>query len=256
MSWNARRKFIILFGICAVGMTLLALALVATLYQAPSCHDEKQNNDEAGIDCGGPCTVLCTALERAPRVLFTQALVKGDGRTDIIAEVENQNIAAGARQVPYTLTLYGFDQVLVRQMSGTLDLPPPPNAVASVYIPNIPTGNQKVIHAFLTIDPMAVTWVPMPTDPRILPVVSNTTLLGTTTEPRVDAVVTNPGVTTLFDIPLVGMIRDAAGQVIAASQTIITSLPAQGETTATFTWNTGFASVPASIEVLPVVPLP
>ena len=256
MSWSARRKFVILFGIGAVGVTFLALALVATLYQAPSCHDGKQNNGEAGIDCGGPCATLCTALERAPRVLFTQALLKGNGRTDVIAEVENQNVAAGARQVPYTLTLYGFDQVLVTRVTGVLDIPPPPNAKVPVYVPNLTTGNQKVIHAFLTIDPMAVTWVPMPTDPRVLPVVSNTTLSGTTTAPRVDAVITNPSVATLFNIPVVVMIRDAAGQVIAASQTIIPALPAQGETNATFTWNVAFSHLPSSIEVLPVISLP
>jgi hypothetical protein len=60
----------------------------------------------------------------------------------------------------------------------------------------------------------------------------------------------------LSNVRVIVMVRDAQGTVIAASQTIVPLIPAQGQATAIFTWNTAFSGVPASAQVGPVIPLP
>ena len=237
----------------AVVVAVVTIASFATFYEAPSCTDGTQNQDEAGIDCGGSCPYLCTANEQPPTVLFTKAFQNVPGRTDVIAEVENKN-AAAAKSVPYRLTLYGTGQSLIQQVTGTLDLPP--GAKVPIYVPGITSGKQSVTSAFLQIDADAPRWFLLPNDPRVLPTVSNTTLSVSTSSPRVDAVLTNPSVSALTNVRVIVLVHDITGEVIAASQTIVPSIPAQGRATATFTWNSAFSTTPTAIEVVPVIPLP
>lgn len=254
MSWASRRRFVILVIVGAIIVAAVALLSIATFSKAPSCSDGVQNQGEAGIDCGGPCPYLCTAQVAPPTVLFATTLQGAPGRTDVIASVENVNAAAGAKNVPYTLTIYGAGQLFVQSVQGTLDLPPA--ATVPVFIPGVVTGTQTKVHAFLSIDTAAIKWTAMPHDPRLLPVVSNTSISGASTTPRVTATLSNPSTTPLSDVPAVVLVRDAQGNVIAASSTIVPSVPAQGQATATFTWNAPFPGAPAAIEVDPTVPLP
>ncbi len=253
MSWAARRRLFILLTLGSVIAVFLVIALTAAFYKAPSCVDGVQNQGEAGIDCGGPCPYLCTAEEQSPTVLFTQPLPNGSGRTDIIASVENKNIDAAARNVPYSIMLYGPGQSFLKEITGTLDLPP--GATVPVYVPGALYGGE-VASAFLDIASSSPKWFALPSDPRIVPAVGATNIGGTASAPRIEAVLTNPSVTMLTDVLVIILVRGTNGNVIAASQTVVPALPAQGRGIATFTWNSAFSDTPASIEVVPVVPLP
>lgn len=252
MSWAARRRFIILFTLSAVAVAFFAIVGIATFTEAPSCTDDIQNQDEAGIDCGGSCAYLCADQAHAPTVLFTKAILNGTGRTDVIASIENVNAGAAAKNVPYTLTLYGAGQVFVQEVTGTLDLPP--SSAVPVFVPGITSGNQKTIRAFLVIG-SPVKWYTPDTSGVVRPLVTTTTLGGDTAEPRIDAVISNASVTPMTNVKVIVIVYDEKGEVIAASQTIVPRIGAQDQATATFTWNRAFSDTPAKIEVLPVVAL-
>jgi len=255
MSWAARRRFLILFILGTIIVLIAAVTLIATAYKAPSCADGVQNQGETGVDCGGPCPYLCVASETPPTVLFTQSFTDTTtGRTSIVALVENKNASAAARGVPYRATIYGARQTLIQSVTGTLDLPP--GATTPVFISGIASGKQQVTNSFLEIDRTAIKWVAMASAPRTLPGVVSTIQGGSTTTPRVDAVLANGTVTPLTNVRVVVLVRDAHGNVIAASGTVMPQIPAQGSATATFTWNTPFLGIPASIEIDPVIPLP
>ena len=254
MSWASRRQLITFSILSAILATFLAIVLIATFYKTPTCTDSKQNQSEEGIDCGGSCSRLCTASVEAPTVLFTQALPSGEGRTDIIALVENKNATAVAKNAPYRITLYGYDQVLIQSVTGTIDLPP--SSTVPVFVPGVASGRQAVGTAFLTIDPDTVAWSALPKDARIVPRVTNTTLGGTTDAPRITASLTNPDVRPLTNVKVIAVVRDGSGNTIAASQTLVQVVPAQGSATATFTWNTAFSGVAVSIQIFPITQLP
>ncbi|HVB20110.1 MAG TPA: hypothetical protein VNF51_02405 [Candidatus Paceibacterota bacterium] len=254
MSWAAQRRFIIMLIIGSIIVALVATVFFTTFSQAPSCTDGIQNEGETGIDCGGPCPYLCTADEQPPTVLFTTALTNAAGRTDVVASIENKNANAAAKDVPYNVTLYDAKQLLLQTVSGTLDLPP--GATETVFIPGVISGKQAVANAFLTIAPSAPRWFAMAADTRILPSVLNTVQSGSPNAPSVDATLGNGSSTTLTNVQVIVLVRDAQGSVIAASRTVVPSIPAQGQATAIFTWNNAFPNAPASIEVVPVIPLP
>src|SRR3989344_1263580 len=97
MSWAARRRFFILLIVGAVAVAFLTTIGIAIFYNAPSCTDNKQNQDEAGVDCGGACSYLCIEQQLPPTVLFTKAIKNGDGRVDVVALIENKNSSAAAK---------------------------------------------------------------------------------------------------------------------------------------------------------------
>lgn len=258
MSWAARRRFLIVSILVAIGATILAVTLIATLYRAPTCADGVQNQGEFGIDCGGPCPLLCSDQASDPVVRFTQTINVG-GRIDVISYVDNPNQDAMAYGAPYTISLYGRDHALAApRITGTLDLPP--GASMPVYVPAA-ASNIDVAQAFLVIDTAAIRWQRTAKDPRTMPVISNVSQAGSSDTPRVTATLTNPGTAPITALKVIAVIFDSAGNVLAASQTVIPELAGmgfsgQGVANATFTWNGAFGSAPARIDVLPVVPLP
>ncbi|MDP2655638.1 MAG: hypothetical protein Q8P17_03865 [bacterium] len=253
MSWAAGRRFIILLIVGAVVAAFVAIVGIATFYKSPSCSDSKQNQDETGVDCGGSCAYLCTEQKQPPTVLFTKAIKNGEGRVDVIAKIENKNADAAAKNVRYKVTLYSSDQSLIQEITGTMDIPP--GVSVPVFVPNIPSGKQTVVNAFLDIDESSLQWFYMISSTRTMPTVSNIKQIGTISEPRIEAILTNASASVLSNIKAVVLVRNDKGDVIAASSTIILTIPAQGQATATFTWNSEFPEVPASIEVVPIVSL-
>lgn len=253
MSWAARRRFIILLIIGAIAVAFLVVVSIASFYKTPSCTDRTQNQGEDGIDCGGPCSYLCREQQQPPTVLFTKAIKNGEERVDVIALIENKNPNAAAKDVPYTITLYGTGQALVQKVTGTLDLPP--HASVPVFVPGISSGKQKVVNAFLNIDASAPRWFSMPVDTRIVPTVFNTIQSGATTTPRIEAILTNPGLVSINNVQAIVLVHNDKKEVIAASATIVPIIQAHGQATATFSWNEPFSSIPAVIEVMPIIPL-
>ncbi len=254
MSWALRRRLIVTIIVGALIVSFLAVVLISALYKAPSCTDGVQNQGEQGIDCGGPCAYLCTALMEPPTVLYTQAIGNGEGRIDVVATVENKNLSAAAKRVPYSIQLFNAKQQLVKNVQGYLDLPP--GATVPVYIPGMSSGAANSLNAFLTVSSDAINWYTATRDPRIVPTISNVRAAGSTSAPRVAAVMTNPGLVVLANVRAVVLVRNDKGDVIAASQTVVASLPPGGTAPIVFTWGAAFSGVPASIEIDPIIPLP
>ncbi len=254
MSWAGRRRFIILSILGAVVLAIAAVTIIATLHHTPSCTDGIQNQGEQGVDCGGPCPYLCSANENPPTVLFTALVGNGQGRTDVIAEIENKNTDAAAKNVPYTIALYNASHVLVRDISGSVDLAP--GATVPVYLPGVESGTHTVTSAFLSIDPAEVHWYRLASDPRIVPQVSNVVVAATSTAPLITATLDNPSTDLLTQVLAIVLVHDERGNVIAASQTIVPTIPPLGSATATFAWNVPFQGTAITTEVIPVIPLP
>ncbi|OGF94510.1 hypothetical protein A2433_01120 [Candidatus Giovannonibacteria bacterium RIFOXYC1_FULL_48_8] len=254
MSWASQRRFFILLIVGAIAAAFCVVVLIPTLYKTPSCTDGIQNQDEAGIDCGGSCAYLCTAEVQPPIVLFTKVLQNAEGRTDVIALVENKNADVAAKDVPYRIALYGEGHSFVQEINGTVDLPP--RTTKPIYLPGVVSGGKPIVQAFLEISPSAPQWFTLTADPRIVPKVSHTTFVGTESNPRVEAVLTNSSGVPLTNVQAIVLVYDTNKNVIAASGTVLPVISAQGQSTATFTWNIAFAGIPASAEVVPIIPLP
>lgn len=239
--------------IVATTILVIGTGLTAIVYEAPSCTDNKQNQGEVGVDCGGSCPYLCTTQVTQPTVLYALPLRNGAGRTDLIARIENKNQNAAAKNVPYSVKLYTTNLAFVREVTGTVDLPP--RTSVPIFIPGIAVGSEVVRTSF-SIDPVAPKWFTLANDSRVVPTVANSKLLGTPSAPRVEASVMNTSIQSLANVRAIVLVHGTSGNVIAASETVLSSVPAQGQVTALFTWDEAFSGIPSLIEVVPVIPLP
>jgi len=255
MNWAAQRRFTIVATLIAVAIVVFAVVFAVSFYAPPSCVDNKQNQEEYGVDCGGPCPYLCGTQAVEPSTPAPRLLRNSTGRVDLVASVQNRNSDAAAKDVPYTVRIYNADLTFVKAVEGTIDLPP--RATVPVFIPGVVYGGELGTRATLSIASSSVNWYRVEADPRVVPRVDVQPLGGTLAAPRVNATLYNPTLTALFEVRLIALVRDTAtGNVVAASATVVPALAPQDRAYATFTWNEPFAAQAVSVEVLPVIPLP
>lgn len=252
MSWADRRRILILSVIAGVLALIIVGMFFALFYTPPSCTDGKRNGDETGVDCGGGCQYLCDASVRPPTVRFARALSPSPGRTDVIAYIDNPNRGAAVKALPYTLELYTKGNSLIERKEGSIDLPP--GASVPLYLPSAYRGPADIGRAFLSLATSSA-WYAY-ADERIIPKYNADAEVTGEAAPRISATLTNPSALPLRDIMVVATVFDAAGNAIAASQTIVPMVPPQGIAGAVFVWNTPFPGPPARIDVVPILPLP
>lgn len=246
MSWASSRRTLILLTIISALVLVVAGTLFATLYQAPSCADGKQNQDEEGIDCGGSCQLLCAASQVPPVVSFVRELPQSSGRLDVIAYVENPNPFAAAKDVRYQIEFIGDSGVTLGTKNGSVDLPPA--ASVPIFIPNAFADALSVRQTFLSFDAASVAWYAPEKELKPF-AVEGIQIEGTEDAPRVSATVTNPSTDSFRNLKVVATLFDEEGVVFASSQTVIASLAGRGEADVVFTWNAPFKSAPARIDV-------
>lgn len=254
MSWAAERRTFILVILGLIAAAILAWVIIAALFKEPTCADGVQNQDEQGIDCGGSCAYLCSALlpSPVPEVVFMRALSLANGRTDVIAYVVNKNSRAAVKDARYQIELYSADQVLLAKHTGSMDIPA--SAEVPVFMPNLFSGGQKVSQAFLSFDEASLVWFAR--DPETIVLQTKEVTFTSTPTPRVNATLLNNSATPLMSTKFIATLYDAEGNAMAASQTIVTSISAFETATAVFTWAQPFATEPARIDVRPVPLLP
>ncbi len=236
--------------------TLLFLTSILVFwktYQPPSCTDGKQNQDETGIDCGGSCPYLCVQENIPPTVLYALPLISTAGRTDIIAMVENKNIRAAARKVPYTIKLFDARGATMKEITGTVDLPP--HTAMPIYVPRA-LEQDTVARVFIEIVPTMVAWYSLDQDSRILPTIEGKPFALPADKPRIEALVSNASIYPLSRVPLVAIVHDVlSNNVVAASATVV-DVAAQSESTASFNWNEPFSSNNVRVVFYALTPLP
>jgi hypothetical protein len=250
MSWATGKRLMILGVIALILLSIAGVAAYFTLHKAPSCIDNIENQGEEGIDCGGPCSRLCSALEKDPIVSYARPVQSGT-RTDVVAYIQNPNSAA-VKSAKYVVELYDANRALIGSATGFVDLAP--RESVPLFVEGIYTGTKSVGQAFVSFDAASLQWMRY-AGTRVLPRGGQISVGGTTNAPRITASVSNAAAVPLRNIPVVVVVHDAQGVIIAASRTIIPQIPARGSADATFTWNQPFSGTLGPIDIFPVLPL-
>ncbi len=118
VSWRLERQAMYVLGVVAFIATLLFFYLLFSA-PAPSCIDEKQNQGELGVDCGGSCSAVCRSEVAEMIPLWAQALPLGGGFYDLVAFVENPNPYFSAPRVEYHFEVFDVENHLLLERRGT-----------------------------------------------------------------------------------------------------------------------------------------
>ncbi len=252
VGWGTQRKILYI----SVSVIVISVALTASYLfffnTAPTCFDGRQDGTETGVDCGGSCARICANQAHDPIVLWSRAFPVAsstDGGTlyTAAAYVENTNVGGGAKSVQYSFQFFDANNSLILEHSGVTDLPP----VQTIPIveTGIDTGKRTVARTLFSFS-QTPTWNIVPA--QDLPALS---LADETLAPdgtRLSATVTNNSLIPVTNLTAVAVLFDAHDVAIAASKSLITSLPSHASQTVVFTWPQSAPSVThAEITLLP-----
>ncbi len=152
---NRQVKRFTIVGIYFVIFIIFIGLITSLVISKPTCFDGKQNQNEEGIDCGGPCEACLKELVGKDLIVKSAYIVYGeDGKYDIVADIHNPNALYGGKEVYYTVEILGGDgSVLASRNSKTFILPNENKYIVEVGMKT----NQKPTSVKVTIN--NVDWI-------------------------------------------------------------------------------------------------
>lgn len=91
---------------------------LAVLKPGPSCFNNKVDQNEIGVDCGGVCAPCELAKLQPVKVNWVKYFPAAQNRITIAAELANPNIDLASPLLPYELTIYGPFGVKIKTIEG------------------------------------------------------------------------------------------------------------------------------------------
>ena len=252
-SWGVKRQLFFLFAGIIFLVVAIGLGFLATK-KTPSCFDNKQNQDELGVDCGGVCQSVCFEEARTideRNILWVRPFMVSHGRYGAIALIENPNIF-GARELKYRFKLYDKNNILVKEKEGITYVNPDEQFI--IFETNIDTGNRDADSAFLEIESQSL-WERFSTENArpIFSIQNKRPSLISPPAPNVSASLRNDSFVTTKNVEVTAIIFDTQKNAISASRTVVDILTPGESKDIFFTWPEDFVGIPSFVELYPRV---
>lgn len=105
MSWRTRRQ-LVTFLILALMAGGIGFWLYPKFLSKPTCFDERKNQRELGIDCGGPCESCEIQNPKSITVFWAKVVPIRINLYDVAAEIRNENEVLSSARVEYEFILF------------------------------------------------------------------------------------------------------------------------------------------------------
>ncbi|MCB9810575.1 MAG: VWA domain-containing protein [Candidatus Nomurabacteria bacterium] len=238
-----RLQYIVGFGV--FWSAIIAVFYFGYFYTPASCFDGILNGNEAGVDCGGGCTLICEFAVEPPQVVWAESFKIRDGQYNSVAYIENKNAEAGSPALTYTFRLFDGED-LIAERSGTTVLPP--NSVYPVFEGRMETlDDRSPTRTTIEINPTKM-WLPAAIGRNQFRTL-DWDLLSTDSRPRLNVRLENTELTEARDVEVVATIFNQAGNPITASQSFIDKFDPRSTQDIVFTWPIPIAKTVRSCEV-------
>lgn len=195
----------------------------------PSCFDQKQNQGEEGVDCGGFC-LPCAENIRDIAVLWRRFFVLKDGFVDAAALVQNPNQLLRAKEFRYAVRIFDRANVLIAVRENTVTIQP--GETMLIFEPQIPIIERTP--ARIVIEPRGALWEKAEAEVVNINIVRLQILL-TDEFPRLEARVRNEAPHPYNDVE-VNAILYRGDEAVGVSRTVIDRLELNEEKNLIFTW--------------------
>lgn len=236
LSWRSRRQLMYL-AIPVVPTLLFGAFLTFQYFNTATCSDGQLNQGELGIDCEGPCSMVCPNRIIDPEIIFSDAFPTNPGSYNLAAMFENQNPDLGIDEAKVEFIATGENGEVIFQEVVTIDLRPSSTAVAFVgpvkidFPPKTVTANLlSTISDWQKYDPAQL---------LVEPVVISKEIIGTKSLPKAESRLENNRRQKLGKVPTAVVIYGEDNQPIAVSQTIV-DFDSGDSQTANYTWPRSF----------------
>lgn len=231
LTWAKKRQIIIVASLSFVFLLIVSITLYNLIKKPATCSDNKRNQNETGVDCGGVCARICRADSKSLVIDWVRLFKIREGVYSVIAQIENPAAESVARNVPYTFSLRNKSGETVVTRSGKTFIPSRKTFV--VFEGTIET-NASPESVYFSFDKEPDWQKSNYTEPNL--VFSNKRLSDVDSSPRMVATVENPNIIDVKHVTLSALIYDDGGNVVQVSQTYLEQLKAGESTDVTFTW--------------------
>lgn len=234
IPWAIKRQltYLALFLVIVFGM----IVFLAFRAFAPTCFDNKQNQNEQGIDCGGPCQNQCKGDIKNLIVPWANVFKIDENLYEAIALVDNPNLRLAIPSISYQLKLYDKNNVLIAVRDGETFINS--GEAFPIFETYIDTGNRVPERAFIEFK-NDFKWEIVEKEKMQL-VVSKKEFVNDPS-PRLSIVIDNKSALPAKDIYAVAVLYDKDNNVKGASSTRIDIVAAGGSKSVVFTWPQPFA---------------
>jgi len=247
MTWASKRQasiILVLLGLATIPVFFI-LYKVSTI--PPTCSDRRQNQEEVGVDCGGPCSLLCKSEVSDLVVSWKRFFLVGSGVYNVVVYVENPNVNAGAKDVGYQIRVINKDGISMYERHGATTIPA--KRAVPIVESGITLGGQTPVRVEFKFDD-GIKWTRQVS--RSVPLVaSNNMFSGASTSPKLVTNIVNKDFNPYTNIEIVAILYDEVGNAMGASRTYVDKIQGNQTLPVTFTWPDPFKVVPTKIEVIP-----
>lgn len=241
-SWQIRRQ-LAYFGVFALIVIAIVGGGIWFFWPDQTCLDNRQNQNEEGVDCGGVCEKKCLGHVEDVRAIWTRFFEIESGFYDVTALVDNPNTLAGAKEIVYRFKLHDKNNILIAIREGRTFINPQERFV--IFETRIRTLERIPIRASIEIDP--ISWERM----EIFKPDISFFGYNLVREPfgRMDATIRNNDIFEAENLEVIVVLLDKSENAIAVSRTIVESLADESEKRIGFTWPFAIPVEPASIKI-------
>ncbi len=229
MTRRVKKQLIYGTAYLAAAAGIATAAYFLFLKPVPSCSDTIQNQGELAVDCGGPCSRVCSPsvqpirpLELVDGVLI---LEPNAGHISVLAKVTNPNLAYAARNFLYEFKMFDTKGVALESIRGTSFIYS--GEMKYILAPNVSRVDASRIE--FTTD--GAEWVSSKGEGENPPSV---TVSGTGVRAEggtifIEGAILNEDIISVPRVTILGTFFGSVGQIVGASETEVTDL-SPGET--------------------------
>lgn len=249
MDWAARKRAKYFIVISVIGIAVAAVFILPIINRPATCNDNKQNNTEAGVDCGGSCRYLCASQTSLPQILWTRALPSASKRVALVTYLKNQNKTAGVQAAKYKFTVYDSKGKVIAIKEGETQIPA--NGNIAIFAGPIDIGERKVQSTlFEWTTPLYFSSISEKAIISNIETVDTKLELSSTTT-SLKATLRNTTRLAYSKTPVVAILYDNDDNALLASRTILDELVSEDKAEVFFSWNILPIKDIARIEILP-----
>lgn len=243
LTWRTKKQvfyFLLLILFFAVIFSLFFLIK----FSGGTCFDNKKNQGENGIDCGGPCSP-CPANLKEPLILWNRFFKSSpeENTYDAAALVENLNQEWESENIFYAFKLYDQNNILIVEKKGNSFLNAKEKAL--IFEGGMYVGKRRPARSALVIEPVA-NWKYAKKIPLNFIVTKKNFNLESS---LLEVEIKNDANSDFKDMYLNAVLTDQNDNGYAASATKIDHITAGGTAEASFTWPYKLETEPAKIEI-------
>jgi len=251
MTWALKRQLFYIGVLIIFFFTLGFLIVSPYLNEMPSCIDNKQNGNEAGIDCGGSCVKACTFEVDKVSVLWARTFQVIPGRYNAVVLLENHNKNTAIYKIKYKFRFSDKDNIYIGKREGETFVPP--SGKFAIFEAGIGVGNSIPIYTSFEFTETPL-WSNVSEDKinQLKVSVSDIKLENQDTSPHLYATVRNDSLFNIPEVSVVALLYDEKGNIVSSSRTYLDVLGAEETKDISFTWPEPIKGNIVSKEIIPM----